>query len=157
MPKAKPIVTPPHIRNPLPRAANAARRALSSRHPDAELLAACAAFEDLAYKRESLFEGPTALDDDSQRHAGSVQIEATQDPFLEQICRTPATTLEGCFARAKAIVWDSPDMMPDFDAKDCGGYPAERMVAALIRDLLNAPKWAVELAHLPVPVVEAVS
>ena len=57
-----------------------------------------------------------------------------QEPILEQVCSLHARTLEGILARARTIVLQDAELDPDADALE--GYTNNRLVAALLRDLL---------------------
>jgi hypothetical protein len=53
---------------------------------DAELIAACAAFDALEMRVRGLFSGPDDIASEDARDAAMTAIAAEQEPFLERIC-----------------------------------------------------------------------
>ena len=104
-------------------------------HPDAPLLAALASFDAIERYFLSLYAGGTRyIEDDDEREAAFQPFAETQEPILEQVCSLQARTLEGIPARARTIVLQDAELDPAADALE--GYTNNRLVAALLRDLL---------------------
>ncbi len=101
-------------------------------HPDAELLAACAAVDEVQGRMDALFRGPTMVEDERERDALLQPLAEEQEPFLEQVVELQARTLAGHVARARTLLgWDK-DPWTDEDP-----YWNERCVGALLRDLAS--------------------
>ncbi len=100
--------------------------------PDADLLEACAAFDDL--ERRYL---ATDFEADSSTAYGQAVVEEqrrcfdAQVPLLNHLVELRATTLEGHRARARSLaLWDAELL------KDGDGDFGECLTAAIVRDLL---------------------
>ena len=99
---------------------------------NAELLEACAAFDEL--ERAYIAAGgdwhagsPEELASDAQRE----RISEAQEPLVDRICDLHAVTREGMAARARSLaLWDGEMMKPQ---KDTGGW----LTQAIVRDLLS--------------------
>lgn len=78
--------------------------------------------------------GPARIEDDDARDCALASIKARMDGVLRDICQLRAATLEGHRARAAAVALWAPDLITE---KDLDGGPAERIVGALLRDLLG--------------------
>ena len=103
---------------------------------DAELIAALAEFDAIERHVNSHFEGgANAIVDDRERDAVIVPLWETEREPLERACRMRAVTLEGLQARARTIVLEDLDLDPEVDAIT-EGYTNDRLIAALLRDLL---------------------
>jgi hypothetical protein len=81
---------------------------MSSR--DAELIAACAAFDALEMRVRRLFCGPGDTAGEDARDAAMAVIAAEQEPFLAQICALSATMLDGHRARVRSLALWAPDL-----------------------------------------------
>ena len=104
-------------------------------HPDAALLAALAEFDAIEHYFLSLYRGGSRyIEDDDERTAAFQPFDEAQEPILEQVCSIQARTLEGILARARTIVLQDAELDPAADALE--GYTNNRLVAALLRDLL---------------------
>ena len=104
-------------------------------HPDAALLAALAEFDAIEHYFLSLYRGGSRyIEDDDERTAAFQPFDEAQEPILEQVCSLQARTLEGIMARARTIVLQDAELDPAADALE--GYTNNRLVAALLRDLL---------------------
>lgn len=107
-------------------------------HPDAELIALCAAHDDLERRYRASFDpsSPTYVEDDDARDLVNDPICDAQEPLAERICAMRATTLEGARARVRSILlWDA-DADPAKDPLCLGRSINHRMTAAVFRDLL---------------------
>ena len=99
---------------------------------NAELLEACAAFDELerayiAAGRDWHAGSPEELASDAQRE----RISEAQEPLVDRICDLHAVTREGMAARARGLaLWDGEMMKPQ---KDTGGW----LTQAIVRDLLS--------------------
>ena len=100
--------------------------------PDAELLAACAAFDALEHEAEALQVGPGRIENDEARSRALAVIVARQEPWLERMCALRAGGPAGWRARARSLaLWDR-DMLADYEM----GYTDRRLLAALLRDMV---------------------
>ena len=107
----------------------AARAAVPDR--EAELIAACAAFERLAV----VYAEACGAAEDMAHDATLDRLDAAMSPWLATICRVPAETLGGLRAKARALAaWDGDAFVPNDDPRGCTD---ERLRASLIRDLLT--------------------
>lgn len=100
--------------------------------PDAELLAACAAFDALEHEAMALQVGPGRITDDEARSRALAVIVARQEPWLERMCAIRVTNPVCWQARARSLaLWDR-DMLADYEE----GYTDQRLLAALLRDMV---------------------
>ena len=101
-------------------------------HPDAAVLAACAAFDELEMAYIASFNGE--LDDTPEGVAAVEERERIHDAqrlVLDRICGQPATTLAGVRAKARSLVlWDEEAI------EDDATYFNDRLRTSLLRDLL---------------------
>ena len=97
---------------------------------DAELITACEQHDMLERQSLATFD---AIADEMERDAAQAPIKAAQEPLLDSICDLPATTPEGHRARARSLaLWDL-----DLMRRGAGSCPNDRMVAAMVRDLIG--------------------
>ncbi len=96
-------------------------------HPDAELLAACAAFDEL--ERAYISISSTV---DEAADAELDRIADAQDPLVERMCQLRATTREGESARVRSLLLWAPDLVdeesPSVD---------KMLLRSILRDLTN--------------------
>ena len=106
-------------------------------HPDAALLAALSEFDAIEHHFLSLYDRRHSryIEDDDDRDAVVVSLNEAQQPSLERVCSLPARTLEGILARVRTIVLQDAELNPAVDAVT-EGYANDRLMAALLRDLL---------------------
>ncbi len=98
---------------------------------DAELLAACAAFDALEHEAMVLGASPGRIVDDEERRTALAGIVARQAPWLERICEIRAGGPAGWQARARSLaLWDR-EMLADYEQD----YTDHRLLAALLRDM----------------------
>lgn len=119
-------------------ASGAVAQAVPGAHPDAELIALCAAFMGLERRHQASFDpsSPAYVEDDDERDRVNDPICDAQEPLVERICAMRATTLEGARARVRSILlWDA-DADPAKDPLCFGHSMNHRMTAAVFRDLL---------------------
>ena len=65
-------------------------------------------------------------------------LSEAQKPSLNRICQLHATTIEGQRARARALLlWDQ-EFYPVTAALDPNADANDRLMAALVRDLMNS-------------------
>ena len=102
-------------------------------HPDAELMAACAAFDAAERRYLSFYDGPDYIDDDGEREEAMKPNEAERSRLVELICRLRATTLEGHLARVRVVMLEDLELDPSEDARS--QYLNVSLLGALIRDL----------------------
>lgn len=117
----------------------AAVQAAPGAHPDAELIALCAAFDDLERRYRASFDRDSSayVEDDDERDRVNDLIREAQDPLEERICAIRATTLDGWRARVRSILlWDA-EADPAEDSLCLGHSTDRRMTAATFRDLLG--------------------
>jgi hypothetical protein len=114
-----------------PVTAGAARPAPDA-HPDAELIAACREFEELERLRHS-YRGSGKYDREEERKEDEfyAQIDSREAPLVDPICRLRATTEAGNTARARAL--SEIAITENLGGGEC----SERMLAALLRDLVS--------------------
>ena len=116
-------------------AAAAALPVVQADHPDAELLAACAAFDELerAYIATD-FEAHTGSPEDIAAEAGRDCLRDAQDPLLARMVELRATTREGMMARARSLIlWDGEVMQEDGPLAE---FTNTKLTRAVLRDLL---------------------
>jgi hypothetical protein len=100
--------------------------------PDAEMLEACAAFDELeraslATFQEHRFGSPEEETGEAERW----RVACAQDPLVKRICELQAVTLEGQVARARSYaLWDAELMKPQDDIEGV-------FKQAIVRDLLS--------------------
>ena len=105
---------------------------------DEGLLAASAAFCALERRMHDLIEGPGCVADEDAREVLLRPLREAQAPHLDRLCRTYAQGLAGHRARATAFaLWDAGELS---DLAEMNGLPADRLLAALVRDLVEAER-----------------
>ena len=103
---------------------------------DEGLLAAAAAFCALERRMQALIEGPGCVADDHARDLLLRPLRDAQAPHLDRLCHSRASDLAGHRARAGAFaLWDAGELA---DLAEARGFPADRLLAALVRDLVEA-------------------
>ena len=108
-------------------------------NPDAELLAVCAAFDAAEHNRNAMFDDGTLTDE------ANATIRAAQDRKVERICTLRALTLPGLQARARSLL-----VFNDGFLERCLVHAPDRMIAAILRDLVEASPIAPESTCFPV-------
>ena len=104
--------------------------------PDAALLVALGEFDAIEHRYQSLYPGGSRhIKDDDERDAVIRPLTEAQEPILDRACSLRARTLEGILARARTIVLQNLELDPAVDAMK-EGYTNDRLMAALLRDLL---------------------
>ena len=104
---------------------------------DGPLLAAAAAFCAVERRMLSLIEGPGRVADDDARGLLLRPLRNEQGPHLDRLCRQRARSLAGHRARAVAFaLWDGGELAHLAEAQ---GFLADRLLAALVRDLAEPP------------------
>lgn len=118
------------------RGAAGAGAAAAAASPDEGLLAAAAAFCALEQRMQALIEGPGCVADDAARDLLLRPLRDAQAPHLDRLCQARASDLAGHRARAGAFaVWDAGELA---DLAETNGFPADRLLAAFVRDLVGA-------------------
>ena len=103
---------------------------------DADLIAAAAAFCALERRMQDLIEGPGCVADDAAREVLLRPLRDEQAPHLDQLCQARAVGLASHQARAAAFtLWDAGELA---DLAEANGFPSDRLLAALVRDLVEA-------------------
>ena len=104
-------------------------------HPDAELLAACAAFDELERAYIATNHGAAhGSPEDIAATAEQDRLTAAQAPLVDRMVELRAVTHLGMVARASSLVlWDAELMKPDGEMAACTNG---RLMQALVRDLL---------------------
>jgi hypothetical protein len=105
-----------------------------SAHPDADLIAACAAYDDAERQFLALYENPEIADDDAKLIPAMHSIENTQVPILDRICELKAVTPEGIRARVRTVFLEDLEIKPE-EILETSPFVNERLMAALLRDL----------------------
>ena len=102
------------------------------RSPDAELLEACATFDDLERASLATFQGHSF--GSPEEAAGQIERERianAQEPLVGRICQSHAVTREGQAARARSYaLWDAEIMKPQDDIMGL-------FTQAIVRDLIG--------------------
>ena len=103
--------------------------------PDAELIALCVRFDDLERRIRATYGSlGNTLDDEDAEDLLREPLQQAQKPLFERIMNLRATTIEGHRARAAMLrLWHD-----QLEGKGrSGGYWADRMAWALVRDVLG--------------------
>lgn len=101
-------------------------------HPDAELLGMCEQFNNLERLSAEAFALEGRIDDFGLERI-TTAINQEQEPIIERIVTCRAATVAGMVARARIVAgWRGADAT----AADEKGTWEDRMLAALLRDLL---------------------
>lgn len=107
---------------------------MSIANPDATLLALIAQFDTLERRINDLYpDGATPIEDEDSRDKVAEPLRNQQESLLEHIVSTHAVTTEAIVARAHSLVLYAPHFVEE---QDHGGYWDQRMIAAVLRDLL---------------------
>ena len=113
--------------------AQAVEVASAGAHPDAELIAACAAFDALERKCNATFGGPDrTLEEDLRADEERNSIYVAQEPHLDRIMELRATTIDGFRAKARSLALEDLELLKDGpgDRRDC-------LIASLVQDLIR--------------------
>ena len=111
-------------------------RAGTAASADADLVASAAAFCVLEQRMQDLIEGPRCIADEAAREVLLRPLRDEQAPHLDRLCQARAVGLVGHRARAVAFtLWDAGELA---DLAEANGFPADRLLAALVRDLVEA-------------------
>ena len=103
---------------------------------DAELIAACAAYDDLNRRFCDVCE----TDDDEERmYAAQKYLSARMNTVLDRICSLQATTVEGFKARGATLALFIPEVLEKWGESK---YDDDRMLFALMRDLAAGGTWS---------------
>lgn len=110
-----------------------ARTVGAAADPDVGLLTAAAAFCVLERRMRELIEGPNSVLDDNARELLLKPLRDQQASYVDLLCRQHARSLAGHRARAAAFaLWDDGELN---DLANANGFPADRLLAAMVRDL----------------------
>ena len=102
-------------------------------HPDAELMAACAALDAAERCYLSFYHGQNAIEADDEREEALEPNEAERRRLVRLICNLRATTLEGHLARVRVVMLEDLELDPTEDAQS--QFFNISLLGALIRDL----------------------
>ncbi len=109
-------------------------------HPDRELIAVCAEFDAIERHINSHYAGGSRnIEDDEERDVAIAPFQEAQEPLLERIIALRATTPDGFKARARTLALWNQDAMRQIGP---GHYLEDRMLAALLRDLVGEARKA---------------
>ena len=110
--------------------------AASASHPDAELIAVCAAFDRLEAHINSLYEGKAnAIEDDDERDEAIEPLTERQEPLLDRMCAIRAKTPAGWQAKARSLAgWDLEIL---YESEHAVSWD-DRMLVSLIRDMTGS-------------------
>ena len=106
---------------------------LPGTHPDAELMAACAALDAVEREHLGYHCGPNAIEDDDERDEALRPNVAERRRLVRLICDLRAKTLEGHLARVRVVMLEDLELDPAEDAQS--QYFNVSLLGALIRDL----------------------
>lgn len=99
---------------------------------DAELIATCAAFDDLERRyRASFSDARPGSPDDIAGDAERARLVEAQRPLVDIMTGRQALTREGQVARARSLILWAPEMM-----EEGPGDTAECLTYAVLRDLV---------------------
>ncbi len=100
---------------------------------DAELLAACAVFDQLQRACDAIpGSHPPGSAEEDAADAERERICEQQEPLVDRMCQLRAATRKGVVARARSLVlWDKELM------KERGEATGERLTVAIVRDLIG--------------------
>jgi hypothetical protein len=104
-------------------------------HPDAELMAACAAFDAAEREYLSFFHGPDYIEDDNEREIALAPNEAERTRLARRVCGLRATTLDGHLARIRVVMLEDLELDPAEDARS--PFFNISLLGALLRDLAD--------------------
>jgi hypothetical protein len=108
---------------------------LPGTHPDAELMAACAALDAAERRCLEFHHGPNAIEDDGERNEAMEPFEDERDRLARLVCDLRATTLEGHLARIRVAMLEDLELDPAEDAQS--QYINISLLGALLRDLAD--------------------
>ncbi len=100
-------------------------------HPDAELLASCAAYDALTrafIAAES--DAPPGTPEEDADLAEQNRLTAARDPLFERLFELVPMTLDGHVARARSLFLMSPEIAVDWERG-----ASDRLAYAVVRDL----------------------
>ncbi len=98
--------------------------------PDAALLAACAAFDELEQAYVATHSGPVVLTESVAAESERDRLSDAQEPLVARMCELRAVTKEGQAARARSLaLWDV-ELFKEAWQEDTG----DRLTAAIVRD-----------------------
>ena len=101
-------------------------------YPDADLIAACAAFDVLEQRYRATFDGVEAEVEWDARDAERDRIIELQDPHFDRIMALPATTMDGLRAKARTAALEYPELLEE----DAGSRSGNLMIS-IIEDLVG--------------------
>jgi hypothetical protein len=102
-------------------------------HPDAELIALCTEFARLEREWWTLHDdGADQVEDDPERAIALTSLKTREDEIAPTIWQTPAHTLAGIQAKARAWATFSPEIL------EADGSWDEKFRASILLDLLDA-------------------
>ena len=108
-------------------------------HRDAELLALLAQFGAYEQRARATWIGADTMEAEDAGEPVRAACFAGQERILDAICATPAHTLEGMKARARAVLLYGPPLNRQGTleevAADREWFRNERLLAALLRDM----------------------
>lgn len=136
------LLTPASRRRLLGSAAllgSTARRDASAESADHDgpLVTAAIDFCEAERRMLVLIDGPGRVADDDARDLLLAPLRASQGPHLDLLCCRRAWGLAGHQARAVAFaLWDGCELAQRAEAQ---GFLADRLLAALVRDLVSVP------------------
>ena len=105
---------------------------------DEGLIAAASAFCVLEWRMQDLIEGPGCVADDGAREVLLQPLRDKQALHLDRLCQTRAVGLAGHQAPAAAFtLWDAGELS---DLAKMNGFPSDRLLAALVRDLVEVER-----------------
>ena len=108
----------------------------SRAHPDADLLVVCRQLWRLWQRRDRLFANGQPRHRETKHARLMRAIDEAANPLLEHVCNNQSMTLDGHRARAAAfLATDESGLLIRANRRD---LPAERLLAALVIDLLGS-------------------
>ena len=101
--------------------------------PDEALIAHCAAFDALEeHFLATEFDNPPGTPAEAAAMAERMRLVAAQQYFLDKICASRPTTLEGCRALAHTLVSQDRELL---EQKAANGYQPDRLLLVLLGGL----------------------
>ncbi len=103
-------------------------------HPDAELIAECAAFDVLERRYRATFDGVQTNEEWNAGDAERDRIHDQQELHYERITTMEAKTLEGLRAKARTAALENPELL-----KEDQGSRGGNLMLSIISDLIGEP------------------
>ena len=108
--------------------------AVHAASPDGELIRLCRESDEMNRRIMAVYPIRALAEAEEECDRLTAPLQAALDDLLNHICAVRATAPEGFKARARTLALWNPDVLKT--AGEEGAYWEDRMVAALVRDML---------------------